>query len=461
MKTTSININNVASCDRYEPEYWIVTNQLDKLFKQCKHKPLIEYSVSIKKGIFDLKAEKYQQSGVPFLRISNLKYFELDKTGMVYISEKDNSLNTKTILSYGDIAFSKIGTLGKILRINKEYPYVNISQNLIGVKLKDNVDKGYIFAFLLSKLTLAQINKNRKKQLQDKLNLDDVKYIQIIDIEDKLKSNIGNKVLDIENYIYTANSLVNKAKQFFYSCLNIDFKTIIKENAYSVKKSNFVNADLWTPMYSYPLFVNTLKTIREKWPTVNIGTITDVVKGNEVGSDNYIGYIDKHKTDVPFIRTSDIVNNEIDQYPDYFVSENIYDALNQKFNDGDVLFTKDGKIGMVGILTEYDKAIISSGIVGLRLNKKAKEYNITPEYVFIALSIKEIGIYASKRRTVVASTIPHLREERMKEIEIPILDKVSIDKITDWVKQAIKLKTEKKRLIDEVRGDMDSYFELL
>ncbi|MBR0072665.1 MAG: restriction endonuclease subunit S, partial [Bacteroidales bacterium] len=159
-------------------------------------------------------------------------------------------------------------------------------------------------------------------------------------------------------------------------------------------------------------------------------------------------------------RTSDIVNYEIDQYPDFFIPKEIYDELGQGFQSGDVLFTKDGKIGMVGMVTEYDKAIISSGFVGLRLNKKAQEYGVTPEYLFLTLSIKEVGIYASKRRTVVASTIPHLREERLKEIEIPILDGTTITEITDLVKQAFKLKDEKKRLISEVRETMDGYFEV-
>ena len=96
----------------------------------------------------------------------------------------------------------------------------------------------------------------------------------------------------------------------------------------------------------------------------------------------------------------------------------------------------------------------------IRLNEKAKQLGITPEYLFLCLSIKEIGIYSSKRRTVVASTIPHLREERLKEIEIPILDKETITEITNLVKEAFKLKDEKKRLIADVRETMDGYFEV-
>ena len=257
-----------------------------------------------------------------------------------------------------------------------------------------------------------------------------------------------------------ANQLITQAQQLFYTQIGIDFKTIAKENTFSVCKSDFANADLWTPMYSYPLYVNTLKAIQSKWQTITVGEIADLKKGDEVGSDTYIGYLDKKKSDVPFVRTSDIVNYEIDQYPDFYIPKEIYEELKQDFQKGDVLFTKDGKIGMVGMITEYDTAIISSGFAGLRLNKKAKDYGITPEYLFLALSIKEIGIYASKRRTVVASTIPHLREERLREIEIPILDEDTISEITDLVKRAFQLKDEKKRLIAEVRETMDGYFEI-
>ena len=60
----------------------------------------------------------------------------------------------------------------------------------------------------------------------------------------------------------------------------------------------------------------------------------------------------------------------------------------------------------------------------------------------------------------IASTIPYLREERLKEIEIPILDKISIDEITKLVKEAFELKDEKKKLIQEVREEIDSYFRI-
>lgn len=154
------------------------------------------------------------------------------------------------------------------------------------------------------------------------------------------------------------------------------------------------------------------------------------------------------------------MNYEVDQFPDFYIPEEIYQELEQDIKAGEVLFTKDGKIGMSAMITKNDKCIISSGISRLRLKSEAKKYNLTPEYLFLVLSLKETGLYSAMRRTVTASTIPHLREERLKEFKIPILDKNLIEAITKLVKQAFKLKDEKKKLIKEVREEIDNYFEI-
>lgn len=460
MKTASVKVQDIKCQDRYEPEYWIISERLRVLFERHKWHKLDEDARFIRKGIFDLKAERYQTQGVPFLRISNLKYFELDKSGMVFISDKDNIANKKTMLIEGDIAFSKIGTLGKILRVSNEYKCVNLSQNLIGAGLKPSVDKNYIFAFLLSRCALLQINKNRKKQLQDKLNLNDVKDIRVIDIEDERRKEISALVQEAIDMTAKINALVSEARNLFLERIGIEFSSVKKEKFFSVRKSSFVNADLWTPSYSYPLYVNTNAAIKDRWKVVPIGEIAKLIKGDEVGSENYIGYLDAKEGDIPFVRTSDIVNYETDPYPDFYIPKEIFHELAQGIEAGDILFTNDGKIGQVGIVTDQDQFILQSHIRAMRLKEEAKEkLKITPEYIFIVLSIREIGIYQAKRYTVVQSTIPTM-SGNLPKVEIPILDETTIGEITTLVREAFKLKAERKRLIADVRKTIDNYFDI-
>mgnify|MGYP000996059150 CR=1 FL=1 len=459
LKTVTVNIDRVKQNDRFEPDFWVIGDFIDNVLLNHKHKKISEYSKFIKKGIFDLKAERYQTSGIPFLRISNLKYFELGTEDLVYISEEDNKANPKTILRHGDIAFSKIGTLGKILRIGKRFPEVNISQNLIGAGFKKETNKNYLFAYLLSKLALLQIKKNKKKQLQDKLNLDDIRNIEVVELPAEKVKKISELVEKAEEKAEKSLSILENAQSIFYQKIGIDFSKIEKQKTFSVKLSDFAEDDLWTPAFSYPLYVNTLKAIQKKWQTVPLGEIATVKKGDEVGSDNYNKYLDKKDNDIPFIRTSDLVNYEVDQFPDFYIPEEIYQELKQDIKAGDVLFNNDGKIGLVAMLTPQDKVIIQSHIKRLRLKAEAKKYNLTPEYLFLVLTIKEVARYQAERYTVIQSTIPTI-SNHIIDIQIPILDKNSIDEITKLVKEAFELKDEKKKLIKEVREEIDNYFDI-
>ena len=74
LKTVTVNIDRVKKSDRLEPDFWVIGNFIDNVLSHHKHKKISEYSKFIKKGIFDLKAERYQTSGIPFLRISNLTF---------------------------------------------------------------------------------------------------------------------------------------------------------------------------------------------------------------------------------------------------------------------------------------------------------------------------------------------------------------------------------------------------
>ena len=407
--------------------------------------------------------ERRNDSDAFFIKSADVKRYNLNKTTISYISSDIHKKRKTKYIYPQDILVSNTGKyLGFSCVVPSNIPESTTNQNISALRLlqENAYTPEFIAAYLNSYFGQREIESLLTLTGQKYLNSTNFKKLRVPHLKEERIKKITELMESIVSKETMSVTQIEQAQKLFYSRINLDFKTIAKENTFSVNKSGFADADLWTPMYSCPLFVNTLKAIEDRWNTIPIGKIADLKKGDEVGSDTYIGYLEKRKSDVPFIRTSDIVNYEIDQYPDFFIPEEIYKEIDQGFRGGDVLFTKDGKIGMVGMITESDKAIISSGFVGLRLNKKAAEYKITPEYLFIVLSIKEIGIYASKRRTVVASTIPHLREERLKEIEIPILDEETILEITALVKEAFKQKDEKKRLIAEVREAMDGYFSI-
>jgi type I restriction enzyme S subunit len=460
-KVTTVSCIEIWETNRFEPKLYLFQHALKHAKETYNFVAVDKIATAINRGQSP-KPETYKDKNsgkYVFIRTADVKKYQFNTESAVYLDEVTFSTQKSNRITKNDILISVVGNyLGSTSVVPKSINIGVFNDNSARIRIVDeNVSPYYVSAFFNCVFGQKLIQSLATRTGQKILSAGNVKKMSLPLIEDKT---IVSKYECATDKNVEANCLITQAQQLFYTSIGIDFKAIAKGKTFAVSKSGFACADLWTPMYSYPLYVNTLKAVQSKWKTVTVGEISTLKKGDEVGSDTYIGYLDKRKTDVPFVRTSDIVNYEIDQYPDFFIPEEIYKELGQGFQNGDVLFTKDGKIGMVGMITEYDKAIISSGFMGLRLNKRASDYGITPEYLFLALSIKEIGIYASKRRTVVASTIPHLRDERLKEIEIPILDKDTISEITDLVRQAFKLKDEKKQLIADVRETMDGYFKV-
>ena len=405
-------------------------------------------------------------AGVRYLYGRNIKDGIVDfdpETDSSYISEANYKRFTRTYVKEGDLLITIVGTVGKVAVYAKSYiGEAGIPRHIAKIRLKPDswATPEFLTAYFLSRLGKHQICNITTGNIQPLLSLCNIKTLDIPRIEKQIVDIITTQMKKMVELEAEALRLINLAKQTFYERLGLNFDSIERPKTYTISSAEFKNAEIWNTTYSLPLYVNTQIAIKGICRTVSLGEVVRIDKGDEVGSENYNVYLEKHDTDIPFIRTSDIVNFEVDQYPDFYVPVEIYNEIGQDVKAGDVIFSKDGKIGQVSLITDFDKAIIASGFSILRLNNKAYEYGLTPEYLFTVLAIREIGIFESKRRTVVASTIPHLREDRMKEMQIPILDKTSIDEITNLVREAFILKAERKRLVADVRKTIDSYFDI-
>lgn len=451
LKTVTIN-KSVIEREKWTPKYAYIFKKLETSSNAI---PLEEFISEGPTNGIDLR--DFTDEGKNYIRISDMRRFFISYSDIKKV--KFGKLPKKIQLQEKDILVSRKGTPGISVIITRDDVESIIGTEVILLRIKESYDPYYLVAFLNSKIFYEQVLNNLSGAVASGINHPSLKKLKVLYDKNLIKK-ISDKVKETIELHVKASSILTDAQSIFYQKLDIDFSKIEKQNFYSVNLSDFEETDLWTPVYSYPFYVNTLKMIQKKWQTIPLGEIATAKKGDEVGSDNYNKYLEKKDTDVPFVRTSDLVNYEVDQFSDFYIPEEIYQELKQDIKAMDVLFTKDGKIGMSAMITKNDRAIIASGMVRLRLKAEAKKYNLTPEYLFVILSLKEMGLYSAIRRTVIASTIPHLREERLKEIKIPILDKTSIDEITKLVKEAFILKDEKKKLIKEVREEIDSYFNL-
>jgi len=173
--------------------------------------------------------------------------------------------------------------------------------------------------------------------------------------------------------------------------------------------------------------------------------IISIKRGHEVGSKFYgLG-------DVPFVRTSDIVNWEIKVDPIKCIPEEIYEKYKNKqdIKEWDILLVTDGTflIGRTAIVTTLDKKIvIQSHIRRIRCLKP----EILHPYLLLYLLNTSIVQKQIKAMTFVQATISTVGN-RLKDVVLPIPVNESVKrKIIRNVNEIIKLKIKGKEKMDKL-----------
>lgn len=212
---------------------------------------------------------------------------------------------------------------------------------------------------------------------------------------------------------------------------------------------SYKNLSVFIPEYYNPEVQKELKQLEKtgKYFLVSIGELVDknilrIQRGHEVGSQFY------GTGNIPFIRTSDIVNWEIRIDPLKCISEEVYNKYKdlQDIQEEDILFVNDGTflIGRTAMVTKLDtKIVIQSHIRRIRVLDK----NFISPYYLLYLLNTEVVKKQIQSKIFVQATISTLGN-KLGEVILPISkDKNEVRKIEKKVKNIIE---QKMRLREEI-----------
>jgi restriction endonuclease S subunit len=438
------------------PNYYLFKQ---KIKKHSARKDIVSFSLG-DKDVLDVltdgehAGQKFVENGAIFIKNSSVKRYAVNEFDRFYITHEKNDSLKRSKLQKDDVLFTTIGNIGISAVVNENVTNANINQNVVRLRVNEKfTTPQYLSCFLNSKITRFQVDNLFSGNIYPMLSYLKIKALKIFIKDKETENTITQNLVQAEKYHVEALQLIKQAQDIFLKALNIDYTQIKTSKFFAVSNQRFDREEMITPAFYNPLYISVIDEIERNNNCVLLGNIADFKNGDEVGSINYKGYLEKKETDVPFIRTSDLVNYDFDTYPDYFIENSIYTELAQDVKGKEILFTKDGKVGIFAMTTEVDKCILGSGI--LRIIAKEKEIN--PFYLFIALSTKEIGLYQAMQRTVVASTIPHLREDRISDFKIPIIK--NNKEIIELTQKAFEYKNKRKILINQSRVLLEKSLE--
>ncbi|MFX1311507.1 MAG: hypothetical protein ACFFHD_02700, partial [Promethearchaeota archaeon] len=274
----------------------------------------------------------------------------------------------------------------------------------------------------------------------------------------KLKKD-GNRKLDNKGYPIINDDLIDlhlkldKAKEFDYSQ---------EQRVFKIKYSE-IKDKIFIPMYytgvekilkrlssNKEFELTTIKDLAEK-NIIYTNTGGYIPRGDEIGSQLYgLG-------EIPFIRTSEINNWEINLDSYKKTSEEVYEQYKnkQKIEFGDILLVKDGGpnlIGKTAYITELDtKIIIQSHIFQIKTLEN-KEY--IDSYLLLYLLNLNVVQKQIQAITFVQGTIATIGN-RIMEVMLPIpVDINKRKKISNYIKNIINHKTEIRKKINNLSLEM-------
>jgi len=176
--------------------------------------------------------------------------------------------------------------------------------------------------------------------------------------------------------------------------------------------------------------------------------IVQIKRGNEIGSQYY------GTGDIPFIRTTDIVNWEIKMDTVKSISEDVYQKYRrqQDIRENDILFVNDGTflIGRCSMITKNDvRAVIQSHLRKIRV-VKANELN--PFYLFYLLNTKIVQQQV-EMKTFTQATLSTLGN-RIMELYLPFHKNQSkvaelSNEIQHIIEQKAVIRNKTLKILDE------------
>lgn len=268
-------------------------------------------------------------------------------------------------------------------------------------------------------------------------------------------NNDGSKKLDLKGNPILNDDLIDlhlrlkEAEEFNY---------LKEQKLFKIKKSQIKNK-IFIPNY-YTGVEKTLKLLLED-KNFKLMMVEELVeqkivhtnkngflpRGDEIGSQVYdLG-------EIPFVRTSDIYNWEINLNSNKRTSEEIYEQYKKRQNIevGDILLVKDGGPNLIGntaFVTELDtKIIIQSHIFQIKTleNKEAID-----SYLLLYLLNLDLVQQQIQAITFVQGTIATIGN-RLMEVKLPIPSDINKRKeISNYVKKIVDDKTETRKKVKKI-----------
>lgn len=446
VKRSGLNLATRIDAEHYQPHYMAIINAVQKK----NHKKLSELvSKKITTGHTPSMADESFYGGeIKFIKTDNLRENQIIENFSDYLTDKGANKLKNALLQEDDVVLTIIGAtydvVGRVARIFSDLGRAAINQNISLVR--PTIASGFLSCFLMGKYGKQQLYYLSRQTEQVNLNNTEVADV-LVPIPN---SGFEQKIHAIHNqtheYQTNAKKLYAEAEELLLKEIGLDgFRA--NDEAITIRSyneaatNNRFDAEYWQPKYDE--VERSVSDILRP----SLGELASAKKGIEVGSEAYVN------EGRDFLRVSDFTMYGIES-TEKKISEELYQSLkvNHKPEKGEVLFTKDGTVGISFALNQDIDAIVSSAF--LRLKPKMA-LNAT----YLALALNSTYCKMQIERMSGGAIISHLKPDSAMTIKVPILPNDKQEVLANKVSKALELQQEAHTLLKKAKRAVEVFIE--
>lgn len=354
----------------------------------------------------------------PYIRVQDLgheKTLELNSS-YAYVDDETQKFISKYIVNTGDIIMSIVGTIGLIGIVGNTLNNANLTENCVKVVNVSNIEKEYLYYFLISTYGQSEISKGIVGAVQLKLPIKNIQNISIKAPNLIIQKKISNILQSLDEKIE----------------LNRRINENLEQQAQALFKSWFVDFE---PFQDGKFVDSELGMIPEGWKVIELQSMVTIKRG---GSPRPIQeYLSK--TGLRWLKISDATCNSSPFILE--IKERIKESgLNKTvfLNKGELVLSNSATPGIPKFLGV--DSCIHDGWLYFPVSSLSKE--------FLYLLFKE------KRNELLSqgngSVFLNLKTEIVKSLKIAICSKNTLEKFDDIImpifKKILELSLETDRL---------------
>lgn len=398
-------------------------------------------------GFVSSMVSHYADSGVDLLQTRNVAEFFVKADEVIKIDLDFHQKLKKSQVKKGDILVARSGSFGNA-SLYLDDKIVNSADIIIVEADKNKINPYYLTAFLNSQKGKLQLYRFASGGLQGHVNttiLHNLKISKASDaieeaIEELIKKSYEAKILSEKTLKDTNDLLLND--------LGFDGFVPSKVNYSSRTYKDYLNSHRLDSEYWLPKYDQLFEVINKNQTTTLDQYFHKPIKGIEVGSDEYV------EDGIPFVRVSDFSIFGIDENTDKKISPELYEKLKLQFKPqrGELLYTKDGTVGIAAVL-DNDPEVILSGAF-LRLKPKTNT-----DLHYLALLINSIICKIQIERLSGGALITHFKPEELAKIVVPVFDEGKQVGLGEKVREALALREQSRNLLEIAKHTVEIFVE--